>query len=231
MKSEFLLLTVVATFLSPVLFGASTPPAPIDTQTPIYPEVLLDSGRDGMAKLTFTVNERGLVENPVVSEASEPEFGEAALVAVREWRFRPATEDGKPVSKKVSLPFQFTAPPEKKLNAVIGRNVFQTIEALIVSDRDLDARPAVATRARPVYPKNLKGSGKDERVTLSVVIGPDGMVYNPEVVKISEKEFYLPALLAASKWTFEPPLKDGQPVYCQFDMTVWVYEGETPPGS
>ena len=223
---------LIAAFITlPILLlGQNTNPAPIDTTTPVYPESLIDSGLDGVAKIKFTVNEKGLVEDADVLEATKPEFGEAALVALKQWRFKPATVDGEPVSKKVSIPFQFTASIENKLNARIGRKVYQEITADKVRPRDLDERPVVVKRVRAPYPPQLDGTGVDERVTVEVTIGPDGLVYNPDITKVQQPVFLLPALVAASQWEFEPPLKDGKPVYCAFEMTVWVYEGESPPG-
>jgi TonB family protein len=223
---------LIAVFISlpTLLLGQKTNPAPIDTTTPLYPEALIGSGLDGVAKIKFTVNEKGLVEDAEVVEATRPEFGEAALEALELWRFKPATVDGKPVSKKVAIPFQFTASFEEKMNAQIGREVYQEITADKLRPRDLDARPVVVKRVRATYPPQLNGSGVDERVTVEVTIGPDGLVYNPDIADVQQPAFLLPALVAASQSEFEPPLKDGKPVYCVFEMTVWVYEGENPPG-
>lgn len=203
----------------------------MDYAAPVYPESLIESGLDGMAKITFTVTEKGLVADPVITETSKPEFGESALKAIKDWRFRPGTEDGEPISMKVTLPFKFTASPDKKLNAALGRKVFQAIEEdKIVKVRKLDEQPIVATRSKAMYPPQLAGTGKQERVKVKVVIGPDGLVYNPLVEVINEKAFYVPALVAAAQWTFEIPMEDGIPVYVEFEMTVWVFEGESPPG-
>jgi TonB family protein len=54
-----------------------------------------------------------MIKDPVVTEATEPAFGEAALQAVREWRFLPKVVDGRRVESQVSLPFSF-APPVKQ---------------------------------------------------------------------------------------------------------------------
>jgi TonB family protein len=226
-RSSFLIAAFIT--LPTLLLGQNTNPVPIDTTAPEYPESLIDTGSDGVAKIQFTVNGKGVVEDAEVVEATEPEFGEAALEALKQWRFRPATVDGKPVSKKVVLPFRFTASIEDKLNAAIGRKVYQEITAKKLLARNLDERPIVVKRVRALYPPQLNGSGVDERVTVQVTIGPDGLVYNPDIIQVQQPDFLLPGLVAASQWEFEPPLKNGKPVYCSFEMTVWVYEGETPP--
>jgi TonB family protein len=68
---------------------------------PVYPSDLLYLGITGTAVVGFTITEAGLVENPVFLSAgganSEgPEFGKAALDAVRTWRFVPPKVRGKP---------------------------------------------------------------------------------------------------------------------------------------
>lgn len=230
MTPKFHFLAMLAVALPTLLLGAKTPPSPLDTVTPAYPESLRESGQDGEVKITFTVTDKGLVEDPVVMEATAPEFGEAALKVLKEWRFRPATEDGKPVSMKVTLPFKFSAAPEDKLNAALGRKVFAPINDPIVKSKKLDEQPIVVSRVRPMYPPQLAGSGQSERVKVTVVIGPDGLVYNPSIDAIEEKAFYIPALVAAARWTYEIPKVDGEPVYAEFDMTIWVFEGDRPPG-
>lgn len=56
------------------------------------------------ATLMFTVTEEGRVLNPEVIEATNAEFGEAAMTAVRFWQFVPRIKNGKPVSSQVKLP-------------------------------------------------------------------------------------------------------------------------------
>lgn len=230
MRIHFTLFTAALIAWPTLLLGQKTNPTPLDTFAPEYPVSLIESGKDGVAKITFVVNEKGLVEDPVVTETSEPEFGEAALVAIAEWRFKPGTVDGKPVSKKVSIPFKFAASPENKLNAAVGRKVFTKIDVKPLRPRKLDQQLVVVQKARAAYPPELAGSGLDERVAVDVIIGPDGKVYNPEVSKLKTPDFLIPALTAAAGFEFEPPLRDGLAVYCSFEMTVWVYEGDTPPG-
>jgi TonB family protein len=230
MKFRSTLSVAVFSALPALLFAGKTNPAPLDTFSPEYPAELISTGKDGIAKITFVINEKGLVEEPEIADCSEPEFGEAALVAIKEWRFKPATVDGKPVPKKVSLPFKFRASPENKLNAHLGRTVFKPIDAKIVKIRKLDERPVVLKEAPAPYPPELAGSGLDERVKVNVIIGPDGKVYNPEVSKIKNENFHTPALLAAAGYEFKPPVMDGKPVTCVFKVTIWVHEVGSPEG-
>lgn len=80
---------------------------------PEYPKALLKQGIEGSATMVFTIGPNGAVFDPVVSEASQPEFGEAAMAVIRQWRFLPKVKDGVPVSTKAMMPFEFSAPKQK----------------------------------------------------------------------------------------------------------------------
>ncbi|MCW1886521.1 energy transducer TonB [Luteolibacter flavescens] len=56
---------------------------------PTYPASARSAGLQGRVTVTFTVDERGYVVNTRVSSSTNPIFNEAALAAVRRWKFRP----------------------------------------------------------------------------------------------------------------------------------------------
>lgn len=64
----------------------------------------------GKAVVVFTVRADGKVEDPSIVEADDILFGEAALSAIRKWRFRPAEIKGAPVNCRMTLPFVFMSP-------------------------------------------------------------------------------------------------------------------------
>ena len=76
---------------------------------PNYP-LELASILTGRAVVVFTVRSDGKVEDASVVEADDVLFGEAAVAAVRKWRFRPAEVKGAPVACRMTLPFVFTSP-------------------------------------------------------------------------------------------------------------------------
>lgn len=82
---------------------------PLAVVDPIYPEGLKSKVK-GDAVVAVTVDARGHVVEPTVVSATEPAFGEAAIRAIREWRFVPAVKNGEPVEGKATVPFAF-APP------------------------------------------------------------------------------------------------------------------------
>lgn len=66
-------------------------------------------GVGGFATVNFIVDEDGQVRVPAVTGASRAEFGEAALGAIRQWRFRPPRQKGAPVQVVVERTFRFGA--------------------------------------------------------------------------------------------------------------------------
>jgi periplasmic protein TonB len=81
---------------------------------PEYPPSLVSANLRGQAMVAFRIGPNGAVYNPVVQSATDPAFGEAALAAVRVWRFLPAVKDGAAVGIDVVIPVVFEQPKPTK---------------------------------------------------------------------------------------------------------------------
>jgi len=79
---------------------------------PEYPSSLYKKKVEGKAVLSFKIAPDGSIDDPVVAEATLPEFGAAAMEVIRKWRFLPKVVNGHPVESKAKMPFAFT-PPKK----------------------------------------------------------------------------------------------------------------------
>jgi TonB family protein len=86
------------------------PAAPLVGPQQEYPAALHGKRIDGSATLSFLISARGIISNPSVVNASQPEFGAAALEVISQWRFLPKVEMGHPVESQARMPFEFTAP-------------------------------------------------------------------------------------------------------------------------
>lgn len=82
-------------------------PLPVTTVDPSYPANSLEKG---VVMIEALVNEKGLVTEAKVAAAWSPAFGEAALAAARQWKFRPARVAGRQVGAYVYLIFGFPQP-------------------------------------------------------------------------------------------------------------------------
>lgn len=111
---------------SPVNAGTASPPPPptpipprispgrtaarlIRHTAPHYPAEARREGQEGLVRLRLAVGTDGRVKTAeVVASSGFPLLDAAALAAVREWRYEPAREDGRPVAeeRRVAVEFQ-----------------------------------------------------------------------------------------------------------------------------
>ena len=82
-------------------------PVATQRQVPVYPEAARRKGLDGTVLVRALVSREGVVLDAIIQK-SIPELDDAALTAIRQWRFRPATRKKAPVAVWVSIPVKFT---------------------------------------------------------------------------------------------------------------------------
>lgn len=79
-----------------------------DNPQPIYPQAARRRGMQGVAIVAALVREDGTVAEAAVSQGSgHAILDQAAVDAVRAWRFAPATRGGRPVSARIEIPIAF----------------------------------------------------------------------------------------------------------------------------
>ncbi|MES1167216.1 MAG: TonB family protein, partial [Pseudomonadota bacterium] len=109
--------------------GAAAPPAPADEKSaprvydlkdldrvpaatfqgrPKYPFELRRNGVTGSASIEFIVDPTGAVADAKAVKATEPEFGEEAVNAVKKWTFRPGMKGGTAVHTRMRVEIVFT---------------------------------------------------------------------------------------------------------------------------
>ena len=87
--------------------GGVTAPRRVDI--PQYPTDAKDAGIQGAVVAEITVNESGMVTNARIVR-SVPLLDDAALKAVREWRYEPTVVNGKPVPLTMTVTVNFALP-------------------------------------------------------------------------------------------------------------------------
>lgn len=85
-----------------------TTPLLISGYAPVYPPALIASGITGSATVVFTIDENGNVVDARIESATQQEFADSSLIAVKTWRFRPASLGGKPVRNTSRQQFPFS---------------------------------------------------------------------------------------------------------------------------
>jgi TonB family protein len=90
--------------------AAATPPTVLQHVDAEYPTSALASGRHADVVLIVTIDTDGHVSKIDVAQTAGKDLDEAAISAMRQWTFRPATRAGRPVPSRIRVPFHF-APP------------------------------------------------------------------------------------------------------------------------
>ena len=111
MKCMALMLVAAATCLA----QSWSSPAVLWKVMPKYTEAARKARVEGKVVLTIEVGTDGRPHRVRVSKALGSGLGEQAVTAVRQWRFRPAIKDGRPVTAPatIEIPFRLGDTPEQ----------------------------------------------------------------------------------------------------------------------
>jgi protein TonB len=84
-------------------------PTPLTTVNPVYPEAARKSGLEGTVWVKVLVDKKGHVVKTAVTKPADAtaSLEQAAVEAVKQWTFKPATVKTEPVSIWVTIPFKF----------------------------------------------------------------------------------------------------------------------------
>jgi TonB family protein len=88
---------------TPIFLAWETAPKIIEAPAPVYPDSARQAGLEGKVVLVIVVDEQGRVIEAKVFRAEPPGvFEQAALEAVRKWRFEPALQRSKPIKVRMA---------------------------------------------------------------------------------------------------------------------------------
>jgi protein TonB len=98
--------------------GAEAPAAPasteltaLETPPPQYPMDAACNGNGGTSTLKVTVGTEGTPTDVTVFRSSgSASLDDAAVAAVKTWKFKPATRGGQPVAQTINVPVNFPPP-------------------------------------------------------------------------------------------------------------------------
>jgi TonB family protein len=95
--------------LPPPISSGATPAILQHKVAPVYPRNAAAAGLSGTVVLQITVGETGKVRGLKVMEGN-PMLARAAMDAVRQWRYRPSTLNGKPAEAQTQVTVNFQLP-------------------------------------------------------------------------------------------------------------------------
>ena len=79
-------------------------------------------------------------------------------------------------------------------------------------------KPVVTPEAE--FPGEAPHTGMNGNATVGFVVGTDGMVYDPHIVKATGPDFAVQALKAVAHYKFKPAMMDGKPVETNMNIEV-----------
>jgi len=191
----------------------------IQTSNPMFPLQLL-TYRTGEARLAINVDDQGVLKETLVLGYTQKAFADAALAAVKTWRFEPARLNGQPVGAVAEFTFNFetkgavislTAQEamETIFNDMRGNRRYEYGLALV---RELDSVPTPISAVTPAYPLALSRDGAVGAVSIDFFIDETGAVRMPAVTRANDFRLADLAVAALQQWKFAAPTRRGDPV-------------------
>lgn len=183
---------------SPTLPPNITRPLPDGSHSAasFYPEEARHLNEQGTVGLTFTVTDAGAVDNPSILESSGfADLDEAAIQAVKTWRYKPATKDSKPIPVRTTANVKFELSDTGDMPP--PGYYYQQIN-MAVAD----------------YPPAALAAKEEGKVKIRIGIAADGGIASAVLESSSGVQILdLAAMsLALTRWRFTPAMRDGKPV-------------------
>jgi bla regulator protein blaR1 len=178
------------------------------TTPPLYSDEARRRAIEGVAIVQARIDAGGRVDAARVTAG--PGFGldQNALVALRQWGFRPGTRNGTAVPMDVEIDIAFTLRNES-INAQIANDMVSLVGPGITP-------PQAVRVVDPVWPRE----GVTGTVVLDIVLLEDG---TPRVVRILRSlrtDLDDIAVGAFAQWRFSPAQKDGRPIKVRMNAAV-----------
>jgi TonB family protein len=194
--------------------GDVKPPKKVKDVFPVYPEEARKSGIEGIVILEAKADEKGNVVDARVLR-SVPPLDQAAIDAVKQWKFEPLLIDGKPRQVIFTLTVRF-ALKEKEVDKAKALKKFA--EGAVAAEGDIKP-PKQVKELMPVYPEAARSAGVQGVVILSVRTNEKGEVVDVMVLR-SIPLLDQAAIDAVMQWAYEPLVVEGKAVPAVFNVTV-----------
>jgi TonB family protein len=169
------------------------------------------SGMRGEVMVDFVVDIEGRVRNAYVVRSLNPSFDDAALEAVRQWKFEPGQIGERPVPTHMQAPLIFAL----DFTSSGGRGPMSERKkgdlSKLPEEFQYDTPPQPRGTVRVVYPYALLRAQKTGKAVVRYIVGSDGRVAKAEMGESSAPEFGFALRAAVECFTFEAALKGGRP--------------------
>jgi len=187
---------------------------------PAFPQaVVFDGMAEGHATLAFVRNVAGEPGDILVLEATHPLLAEAAVAAVRNWRFHPSSnpDDLKRRTLRISFKLQgivvFPLGKDQPLSSAKEESGYSLSAPVKVPQlQTLAQAPKALAQPMPAYPAALRSRAVEGTAAVRFYVDEEGRVRLPEVISATAPEFADAALAAVAQWRYEPPQERGHSI-------------------
>jgi TonB family protein len=195
----------------------------VETENPVFPRSMTTLGlMRGYARISVQVDETGALTDYLAVAYSHPAFYEAAVSALKNWKYKPAMIHGFSRSATATLDFTFRA--EGVVVSLTTNDIPEIIHYRLTPNSqayractlsELDRIPTPTKIVKPVYTEEQARRSHVPRVTVEFYIDEQGHVRQPAVARQADEadeELCAAAVTAVEQWQFEPPVSRGRPV-------------------
>lgn len=206
------------------------------TIDPVFPNYLVAQKRTGMARIAIMIDKEGKLAGHLVVAYTKQAFAEAAMEAIRAWRFDPATLDGIAIPCVTELTFDFEA-----TGVVVNLDFQGAVESFyaiahqrVVYDykistmKEIDRIPLPKSVVSPNYPQVLSSTSDVLKVSVNFFIDESGSVRLPSIVAADDYRLGELAIQAINQWKFEPPTRGGKPVMVKATQVFYFEPSKKP---
>jgi len=192
--------------------GDIQPPKPIKEVPPRYPEIARQARVEGTVILEAKTDELGNVIGARILR-SIPILDQAAIDAVKQWKYQPLIIAGKPRKILFTVTVRFVLHEGTKEDAM---NQFAAGAVRAIKDI---MPPKLVKEVPPVYPEIARQSKVEGVVILGVKTDEEGRVKDFIVLR-SIPLLDQAAIDAVRQWVYEPMIVNGKAVPVVFTQTV-----------
>jgi TonB family protein len=171
-----------------------------------YPKAMESRKIPGKVSFICNVDATGQVSGLHILAATYEDFIPPALAAIRQRKFTPATDAGKPVASRYRGAITFAELPDER-KAILASN------QITGSDGQPPSNPPRLYEVEdPVFPTNRLLAGESGQAIAVFVVQADGRVGEVQIRSATKPEYGEALRAALETWLFEPAMKDGQRV-------------------
>jgi TonB family protein len=193
--------------------GPITAPDVVEyTTPPLYSDEARVRHLEGIVTIEARIGVDGHVTVPRVVSGLGSGLDQNALVALRQWQFRPGMQGGRPVDMTVLIEIEFNLRNEA-LNELIANDMATRIGPDVAAPRII----------RRVNLPSVQEAGMERRagtVVLDVVLLEDGRPKIVRVLRSLTPQLDERAIDAFEQWRFSPAMKAGRPVKVRLQADI-----------